>query len=154
MGTRNYSRRAAPRALLSPAGATTAASLRKMVAMSDKLTEVALPSVLQREEDLQTKACRNNRARALELLAPDFCEIGASGRVWDRSSVIELLDSQAADGREIEITGLSGRVLADGLILARWDSAHEGRRARRTSLWRHDTHGWRLVHHQGTMLLA
>ncbi len=65
----------------------------------------------------------------------------------------KLLDSQTDDDDdEIEVTGLAGRMLADGLILVHWDSAHKGRRARRTSLWRRDEDGWRQVHHQGTIL--
>ena len=40
--------------------------------MSDKTTDADLSLVLQLERELQTKACRNNRARVLQLLAPDF----------------------------------------------------------------------------------
>jgi hypothetical protein len=36
--------------------------------------------VVALERELQTKACRGNRARVLELLAPDFADVGASGR--------------------------------------------------------------------------
>jgi len=43
-------------------------------------------------------------------------------------------------------------VVTDGVVLLRWDSDSGGRRARRTSLWRRDPQGWRLVHHQGTLL--
>lgn len=119
--------------------------------MSIEETEAALSLVLRLEEELQSKACRNNRARLLELLAPDFTEVGASGRVWDLPSTLDLLGSQADDG-EIEVAGLFGRVVADGVILVRWDSARRGRRARRTSIWRRGDDGWRQVHHQGTVL--
>lgn len=116
-------------------------------------TEAALLLVLQLEQELQTRVCRNNRTRVLELMAPDFSEVGASGRMWDLPSTLELLDSQTDDDdAEIEVTGLTGRMLTDGLILVHWDSAHQGRRARRTSLWRQDEDGWRQVHHQGTIL--
>ena len=118
--------------------------------MSDMAHEAELTLVLQLEKELQTKVCRNNRVRVLELLAPDFTEVGASGHVWDRPSTLKLLDSQANDGEEIEVTDLAGRMLADGFILVSWDSAYKGRRARRTSLWRRTEGGWRQVHHQGT----
>lgn len=116
-------------------------------------TEADLALVLELERELQTKACRNNTARVLELLAPDFSEVGASGRVWDLPSTLELLESQAHDDQEIEVTGLAGRVLGDDFILASWDSSYAGRQARRTSVWRRDPTGWRQVHHQGTVLL-
>lgn len=119
--------------------------------MSTEETDDAVALVLHLERELQTQGCRRDRVRLLELLAPDFVEVGASGRVYDRPSALELLDSEAAED-EIEVIGLNGRVVADGVILASWDSAHKDRRARRTSLWRHDKDRWRQVHHQGTIL--
>lgn len=50
--------------------------------MSSKETEVALSLVLQLGAGLQTNTCRNNRTRVVDLLAPDFTEVGASGSVW------------------------------------------------------------------------
>ena len=87
------------------------------------------------------------------LLADDFEEVGASGRVWDRASALELVASESG-ADEIVVRDLTGRLLADGLVLLRWDSDRGGRRARRTSLWRRDPQGWRQVHHQGTPLPA
>lgn len=120
--------------------------------MSDMTAGAELSLVLQLERELQTRGCRRDRARLLELLAPDFMEVGTSGRVWDLDGTLKLLDSQANDGDEIEVTELTGRMLADGFILVHWASACQGRRARRTSLWRRDEDGWRQVHHQGTIL--
>jgi hypothetical protein len=117
-------------------------------------SEMELSRVLELERELQTRTCRNNRARVLELLAPDFIEVGASGHVWDLTSTLEMLASEPEDEEEIQVIELSGRTIADGFILARWDSLHGGRRARRTSLWRREEDGWRLVHHQGTLLLG
>jgi hypothetical protein len=106
--------------------------------------------VLALERELQTPGCRRDRARVRALLADDFIEVGASGRVWDRASTLDLLGDES--GAVIEVHDLTGRIIADGLVMARWDSARGGRRARRTSLWRRDAAGWRLVHHQGTLL--
>jgi hypothetical protein len=88
----------------------------------------------------------------LALLAEDFIEVGASGRVWDLASTLELLDAESAEDPVIEVHDLTGRAVGDGFVMARWDSDRAGRRARRTSLWRRDSAGWRLVHHQGTLL--
>ncbi len=120
--------------------------------MSGTTTDADVTLVLGLERELQTRACRSNPARVGRLLAPDFTEVDASGRLWDLPRTLELLASQAEDGKEIEVRDLTGRVLADGVILVRWDSAYDGRRARRTSVWRQDAEGWRLVHHQGTLL--
>jgi hypothetical protein len=108
--------------------------------------------VLQLERELQDPGCRRDRARVIALLADDFIEVGASGRVWDLASALELLGAESGTDPVIEVHGLTARVIGDGFVMARWDSVRGGRRARRTSLWRRDPSGWRLVHHQGTPL--
>jgi hypothetical protein len=115
-------------------------------------TDSDVADVLQLERELQTAECRRDRARVSALLAEDFIEVGASGRVWDRPSTLELLGAEPGDAPAIEVRDLTGRVIGDGFVMARWDSDRGGRRARRTSLWRRDAAGWRLVHHQGTVL--
>jgi hypothetical protein len=115
-------------------------------------TDIDVAEVLQLERELQTADCRGDRARVSALLAEDFLEIGASGRVWDRTAALELLGAESADDAVIEVHDLTGRVIGEGFIMVRWDSDRGGRRARRTSWWRRDRAGWRLVHHQGTPL--
>ena len=116
------------------------------------ITDSDVADVLQLERELQTAECRRDRARVIALLAEDFAEVGASGRVWDLASTLELLDAGSGDDSVIEVHDLTGRIVGDGFVLTRWDSDRGGRRARRTSLWRRDPAGWRLVHHQGTLL--
>lgn len=106
---------------------------------------------MELERELQTASCRRDQDRMRALLADDFEEVGASGRVWDRAAALELVASEE-DEAEIEVRDLTARVVGDGLVLVRWTSDRGGRRARRTSLWRSDPDGWRLVHHQGTLL--
>jgi hypothetical protein len=108
--------------------------------------------VLQLERELQAAACRCDHARVSALLAEDFSEIGASGRIWDRASTLELLAAESEDAAVIGVHDLTGWVVGDGFVMVRWDSDRGGRRARRTSLWRREPAGWRLVHHQGTLL--
>jgi uncharacterized damage-inducible protein DinB len=115
-------------------------------------TDADLADVLRLERELQTPACRRDRPRVQALLAADFTEVGASGRVWERPRTLELLGSEDADDTPIEVHDLTGQIIGDGFILVRWDSDRGGRRARRTSLWRREAAGWRLVHHQGTPL--
>jgi hypothetical protein len=116
------------------------------------MPEDDLDEVLALERELQTAAGRGDRDRLEALLADDFREVGASGRVWDRAAILDLLAAEPGDAAEIEVGGLTGRVVGPGCVLTCWDSSRAGRRARRTSLWRRDATGWRLVHHQGTLL--
>jgi hypothetical protein len=108
--------------------------------------------VLQLERELQSAACRCDRARVSALLAADFSEVGASGRIWDRAATLELLAAESGDAAVIEVHDLTGWVVGDDFVMVRWDSDRGGRRARRTSLWRRERAGWRLVHHQGMLL--
>jgi hypothetical protein len=115
-------------------------------------TDDAVDQVLALERELQTTACRADADRVAALLADDFTEVGASGRVWDRPATLRLLAEETDDEPAIGVLGLTGRVIGPGFVLAHWDSDRGGRRARRTSLWRREPTGWRLVHHQGTPL--
>ncbi|MDV8021822.1 nuclear transport factor 2 family protein [Rhodococcus sp. IEGM 1330] len=107
-----------------------------------------LSTVLELERELQTAECRRDRERLASLLADDFTEVGASGTVWDKSSILDMLGSESSV--EIEVIELSGRVIGSNCVLVQWISRTAELRARRTSLWRRTDTGWELVHHQGT----
>ncbi|MEU0312263.1 nuclear transport factor 2 family protein [Nocardioides sp. NPDC006273] len=114
------------------------------------MSDADLADVMALERELQTATVRADPGRLVELLAPDFEEIGASGRLWDLASILEMLGSENHDSPGIEVHELTGRVIADDTVILRWQSVRGERRAHRTSLWQHRTEGWRLVHHQGT----
>lgn len=103
------------------------------------------------ERELQTAECRADAARVDALLAADFEEIGASGRRWTRTEILALLADES-DAAEIEMSDLRTDLLGEDLALVQWESRRGERRARRTSLWRREDGGWRLRHHQGTLL--
>ena len=109
-----------------------------------------LTTVVALERELQTAECRRDRARLETLLADDFSEVGASGAVWNKSSILDMLGTE--DSEEIEVLELGGRMISTEFVLVHWISRVSGVRARRTSLWRHTVSGWELVHHQGTPL--
>lgn len=91
----------------------------------------------------------------LGLLDPEFVEFGASGRRWDRTTILSA--TTPAPGEEVTTTAVSeltGRMLAPGLVQVTYVSDQSGRRARRSSLWRRRPEGWRLYFHQGTLIGA
>lgn len=118
------------------------------------MDEPALATVLNLERELQSPAARADEGRLRELLAPDFTEVGASGREWDRETILGLLREQSEDEGTppIRIHDLRGRAIAPGVIQVSWDSSTGDRRARRTSIWCERDSGWQQVHHQGTVL--
>lgn len=116
------------------------------------MDEPALTTVLDLERELQSPQARADEGRLRQLLAPDFAEIGASGRTWDRETILDLLRGESAEVATdpIEVLDLRGRVLAPGVIQVSWDSRRGDRHARRTSIWCERETGWQQVHHQGT----
>ncbi|MGO1166926.1 MAG: DUF4440 domain-containing protein [Janibacter sp.] len=112
----------------------------------------ALATVLDLERELQSPTARADESRLRQLLAPDFIEVGASGRQWDREMILGLLRAQAEDEDTpvITIHDLRGRAIAPGVVQVSWDSSTGERRARRTSIWCDREAGWQQVHHQGT----
>ncbi|MEU8623505.1 DUF4440 domain-containing protein [Streptomyces sp. NPDC048669] len=86
-----------------------------------------------------------------ELLDPEFTEFGASGRRYDRVSILVVT---SADGEgapaPVAATGMSGVLLAPGLVHLTFTTERDGHRVRRNSIWRRTGSRWRLYFHQGT----
>ncbi|MEU7900740.1 DUF4440 domain-containing protein [Nonomuraea sp. NPDC049152] len=87
-----------------------------------------------------------------EFLDPEFTEIGASGRLWDRSSIIAAVTQDAdPSAAPIVASDMEGRLLAPGIVHLTYVSDNNGRRARRSSIWRRSEQGWLVYFHQGTL---
>ena len=116
--------------------------------------DAAVQEAVLRERLLLSPQVRRSTAEVDALLDPDFREVGASGRLWSRDEILEALAEEAKDPQPQRIYALqmTGRVLARGLVLLSYVSETQGRRARRTSIWKRHADGWRLLHHQGTPL--
>ena len=109
-------------------------------------------TVVRLETSLLTAEVRADASRLAELLHPDFEEIGASGRLWDRDTTIQALTSSpAADAELSAVLGVS-RVASDALLVVFETSGSRGL-ARRSSLWVRTASGWKLRFHQGTPAL-
>jgi hypothetical protein len=106
--------------------------------------------VIDRELRLQHPAVRRTPSVAAELLDPEFREFGASGRVWDRASILDVM---ARDEAPPPVTDdVVASRLADGAILLTYRTREPGRTVLRSSVWRRREGGpWRVVFHQGTV---
>ncbi|WP_443056778.1 nuclear transport factor 2 family protein [Streptomyces sp. NBC_00667] len=98
---------------------------------------------------------RTSRSLVRQLLDPDFTEVGASGRRWTHEEMLAALpgmEGAADDGPRYEPSEMTGVVLAPGLVHLTYTTVIDGRRARRSSLWRRrDGDGtWRMYYHQAT----
>ncbi|MEH0556132.1 MULTISPECIES: nuclear transport factor 2 family protein [unclassified Streptomyces] len=110
---------------------------------------------IARELQLMSPGVRTSRALADQFLDPEFVEVGASGRRWSREAMLSAMpEMQGADedGPTYEPTGMTGTVLAPGLVHLTFETTLDGRRARRSSIWRKldDASGWRMYYHQAT----
>ncbi|RKS08796.1 hypothetical protein DFP74_4518 [Nocardiopsis sp. Huas11] len=90
---------------------------------------------------------------ASELLHPDFTEVGRSGRRWDRASILSALPTMAGSTHQgrVQVSGMTGRALAPGVVHLAYATQVEGVRAWRSSVWLRGGDGaWRVLYHQGT----
>lgn len=114
----------------------------------DDEAERAVREAVAAELRLLEPAVRASPTLVTELLHPDFHEFGASGRRWDRVSVLSV--TSYGTGARTAVREMSGTLLAPGVVHLTYVSDTGGRRARRSSVWRLTEAGWRLYFHQGT----
>jgi hypothetical protein len=118
----------------------------------------AVAEVIALERALLTREVRSSAAALDALLDPEFTETGASGRRWTRAEILAALPAEARAGPSppgpdrIADHAMAGRRLAADVVLLTFETDHQGRRARRVSLWRRSGGRWRLLYHQGTLV--
>ena len=115
-----------------------------------------LEAILHAAEAALLQAQRGGDLGAVAtLLADDFEEIGSSGRHYDRAEVLQAL-ADAPPLQTASLQDFSLRRLTPELALVRFHTTlqRDGKTTHslRSSLWRHETAGWRIVFHQGTPL--
>lgn len=120
----------------------------------DEVNE-AINEAIAGELRLMDPGVRASRSLTGQLLDPEFVEVGSSGRRWTYAHMLaELSDMEGSseDGPRYEPTDVTGVVLAPGLVHLTYETTINGRRARRSSLWRQRSSGaeWRMYYHQAT----
>ncbi|MFE1256050.1 nuclear transport factor 2 family protein [Streptomyces fungicidicus] len=123
--------------------------------MTDETDADAVNEAIERELRLLSPAVRSSRTETARLLDPEFTEVGASGRRYTYAEMLAELSGHpggGADGPVYEPSGITGVLLAPGLVHLTYETVLDGRRARRCSLWRRrdEESGWRMYYHQGT----
>lgn len=111
----------------------------------------AVEAAVQGELRLLDPEVRSSPERVGALLHPEFTEIGASGRLWDRESVLVALAERPGTGvRPLTASRMRGTRLTPDCVHLTFDTDNNGRLAHRSSLWRRTDAGWQLYFHQGT----
>jgi len=89
--------------------------------------------------------------------APDFWEVGASGRRYSREVVWATLAERYADPGyaardEWETSAFACRQVAPGTYLLTYVLRERERVTRRLTVWQRSGAGWRILYHQGTLV--
>jgi len=105
--------------------------------------------IRQLEEKLLKPGVRSSRVELKKLLADGFFEFGSSGRVLYKDEDI------ADDGIGMVKMNLSDfeiRPLSDDIVLATYRIVNENtnQHSLRSSIWKLNEGGWKMVFHQGT----
>lgn len=114
-------------------------------------------SQLSAREPLFHRPELGTSAEALEQqMAPEFWEVGASGRRYSRRHVKDVLLRRYAEGRDDpwETSDFHCQRLGPDTYLLTYTLRQAGRTTRRTTVWRRTTTGqWQAVYHQGTLVV-
>lgn len=104
------------------------------------------------EEALLSPRVRSSARLLEELLAPDFTEIGQSGRRWDRAEIISALVDDTSPAPTATVIDREARTLSDDTVLLTYRLDFGGRQSWRTSLWRQVSGSAQCFYHQGTAI--
>ncbi|NAS20912.1 DUF4440 domain-containing protein [Herbidospora sp. NEAU-GS84] len=94
------------------------------------------------------------RAFFERMTAPDFFEIGASGRLYSREFVLDTLAERHSRPHDDpwEVTDFTSRRLEGDTWLVTYLLDQDGRVSRRSTVWTWTADGWVARHHQGTLV--
>ncbi|QWW69826.1 DUF4440 domain-containing protein [Rhizobium sp. WYJ-E13] len=121
------------------------------------VTETTFEDIRALEEALHRPEIRRSRQALEALLADGFLEFGASGRVYRRDVMIELLlqEEGSADDSELHSDDYALTPISTDAVLLTyrtWRRQAYGaeRHVLRSSIWKHDRQRWQILFHQGT----
>jgi hypothetical protein len=114
------------------------------------MTDDLAAHLIALELRLQDSSVRKDPAAIGELLSKDFREFGASGRIWDRATILETLSAEPAYA--IASENFECQRLSSHLALLTYVAANPARKTLRSSLWRLEEDRWRVLFHQGTVI--
>lgn len=104
------------------------------------------------EEALLSPRVRSSSRLLDEHLAPDFSEIGQSGRLWSRAEIIPALLDETAAASEATMSDRKARSTGPDTVLLTYRLHLDGRQSWRSSLWRREGDTAQCFFHQGTTI--
>jgi hypothetical protein len=117
--------------------------------------EGALDELRRREPIFHTKEFGMTAAERERVVAPEYWEVGASGRRYSREFILKGLEEKlpvdaAEAGWSCSEFGL--RRVGPEIYLLTYTLDQAGRITRRSTVWQKTGEGWRILFHQGTIV--
>lgn len=116
-----------------------------------------LNELRQREPIFHTLAFGITRKQLERSTAPDYWEIGASGRRYSRDFVLDTVTSRGDLNQSVDqhwdTSQFGLRRLGPQTFLLTYTLEYAGRRTRRSTIWESTEEGWRALFHQGTLIV-
>ncbi len=130
---------------------------REIFAHTDTRLLPVLDELKRREPIFHTSEFGRSRAEFEKATAPDYWEVGASGRRYSREFILDGLEKRppvdaAAAGWQSRDHAV--RQLSPDTYLMTYTLRQLERVTRRTTIWQKTADGWRILYHQGTMVEA
>ena len=118
--------------------------------LSEILAELSAREPIFHHPELGT-----TRADFETMTAEDFWEVGASGRCYSRTYVLDALEQRYAlpHSDVWETMDFCCRRLAPDVYLLTYTLLQDKKRwTRRSTVWQRTATGWKIVYHQGTIV--
>jgi hypothetical protein len=117
--------------------------------LTDVLDELRAREPLFHRPELGT-----TRSDLEAMTTEDFWEVGASGRVYSRAHVLDVLVEryQHTDEDEWETSDFYCRRIGPEVYLLTYTLRQAKRVTRRSTLWKHTPGQWKVLYHQGTIV--
>jgi hypothetical protein len=119
-----------------------------------ELSEI-LAELSRREPIFHRPELGTTRADFERMTAKDFWEVGASGRRYTRTYVLDSLERRyAAPLSDVwETMDFHCQRLAPDVYLLTYTLVQDKKRwTRRSTIWQRTAEGWKIVYHQGTIV--
>ncbi|MFD3657397.1 DUF4440 domain-containing protein [Streptomyces sp. NPDC058620] len=111
----------------------------------------AVAAAIDGELRLLDPVVRASAELLVSLLHSEFREIGTSGRLWNRDSIIAALTAaDAPSPGPLTASRMQGVQLSTDFVHLTFDTESKGLHSHRSSLWRRTENGWLLYFHQAT----
>ena len=113
-----------------------------------------LEILINQEKKLHSYSVRASKGELELLLADEYIEIGASGKIYDKKETITMLmvsKPHEIKASDFQLNKLSTEMMQLIYRTEQRDNSQIIRSAIRSSLWKNYGVNWRLIFHQGTI---